>query len=87
MVTVYCMNHIKIDDIKSDVGIGNKTSEIIRKKWLKWPGQVLYKDNANTVKNFLKNDLLKENSDDDYQSDWVTLYEKSQNQHCPNQND
>ena len=49
IVGVFRMNHINMDDIRSDLGIANAISDIIKKKRLKGFGYVLYKNNTSNV--------------------------------------
>ena len=40
------MNHIKIDDVRGDIRIPNKITDIIKKKRLKWFCHMVYKNNV-----------------------------------------
>ena len=50
-----CMNHIKMDDIRSDLGIPNKIIDIITKKRLKWFSHTLHKDNTSYINHSFEN--------------------------------
>ena len=52
----WCMNHIKMDDKRSDFGIADKIPDII-KKILKRFGHMICKDNATYVNHLYKNDF------------------------------
>ena len=49
------MYYIKIDDIRSDLRIPNRITDIIKKKDLKWFGYLIGKDNAIYVNYSYKN--------------------------------
>ena len=55
IVEVSHMNHIRMDDTKSDIGRQYKITDIIKKKRLKWFDDVVHIDNANSVNYSCKN--------------------------------
>ena len=58
IVGISHMNHIKMDDIRSDLGIPNKIIDIIKKKRLKWFSHIVHKDNAIYISLSHKNNFI-----------------------------
>ena len=63
------MNYIKINDIRSVLGIPNKVTDIIKKKRLKWFGHMITKTMPVMSTIHTRITLPTDNSEDDHQSD------------------